>query len=91
MALYFKAYTQRKETEAKEWSQKMWQMGIYVKAAILTSVFPVGLYDKKYRLPDYPECPYTKNENNSDEMNEQQVQNERMRCYMYFKSFGKHT
>ena len=87
--LCFKAYSNKKENEAKRWSQKMWEMGLYVKNAIMTSVVPVGLYDGKSKIPDYPKCPHTENENNSNELDEQWVKNERLRCYAYLKSIGK--
>ena len=89
LAIYFKAYRKRKEDEAKRWSQQAWEMGMYVKAAIATTVVPAGLYDGKHRLSDYPQCPHIKVENNPDEQDEQWVKNERLRCYAYFKSFGK--
>ena len=91
LTVYFKAFQNRKENEFKRWSQQMWEMGIYMKKAIATSVFPVGLYDGKHNLPDYPECPHTKFENSSSEQNQQWVENERLRCYAYFKSLGKHN
>jgi hypothetical protein len=90
LAIYFKAYRKQKEEEAKRWSQQMWEMGIYVKWAIATSVFPAGLYDGKHKLPEYPKCPHTNVENNTSEMTEEQLKAERLRTYYYFKSLGKH-
>ena len=91
LTVYFTAFQRRKENEMKRWSQQMWEMGVYMKAAIATSVFPAGLYDGKHKLPDYPECPHTKFENSPNEQDEQWVENERLRCYAYFKSLGKHN
>lgn len=90
LTIYFKAFRKIQEREAKRWSQQMWEMGLYVKLAIGTSVFPAGLYDGKRKLPDYPNCPHTEIENTANEENEQWIKNERLRCYAYFKSFGKH-
>lgn len=90
LSIYFKAYNNIKEREYKRWSQQMWEMGVYVKAAIATTVFPAGLYDGKHRLSDYPKCPHTEIENNPSELDEQWVENERLRCYVYFKSLGSH-
>lgn len=90
LEIYFKAYAKKQEREQKRWSQQMWEMGIYVKWAIQTSVFPAGLYDGKHKLPDYPKCPYLEDENKPDGHDKQWVENERLRCYAYFKSFGKH-
>lgn len=89
LAVYFKAYRQRQEEEAKRWSQKAWEMGQYVRAAISTSIFPAGLYDGKHKLPDYPKCPHIELENNLEDLTEEQKQNERMRLYNYLKSFSK--
>lgn len=89
LTIYFKAYNNIKEKEVKRWSQQMWEMGLYVKAAIATSVFPVGLYDCKHKLGDYPKCPHINFENTTNEQDEQWVKNERLRCEMFFKSFGK--
>ena len=89
LTIYFTAYRNSKEREIKRWSQQMWEMGMYVKAAIATSVFPAGLYDGKHKLPDYPKCPHTEFENSSGEQDEQWVKNERMRCFAFFKSLGK--
>lgn len=88
--LYFKAYQMAKEREWKETEQKAWLMGVYVKQAIATSVFAAGLYDGKHKLPDYPQCPHTNFENNSNEMSEKELEAQRLRAYAYFKSFGKH-
>lgn len=67
----------------------MWQMGNYVRAALMTSVVPVGLYDGKHKLGDYPKCPYLEERQEEVEMTEEQIQAERLRCYYYFKNFGK--
>lgn len=65
-------------------------MGQYVRWAISTTVFPAGLYDGKHKLPDYPDCPYTKFENNPDELSEEQKEFERKRLYAYLMTFGSH-
>ena len=90
LGIYFKAYQKQKEDEAKRWSQQAWEMGMYVKAAISTSIFVAGLYDGKHKPPEYPECPHTKLENNLSEKNEQWVKNERLRCYGFLKSLSVH-
>lgn len=79
-----------KEREWKEIEQKSWLMGAYIKQAINSSVFVAGLYDGKHKIPDYPQCPHTNVENNSNEMDEKELEAQRLRAYAYFKSFGKH-
>lgn len=88
--IYFNAYAQKKEHEAKEWRQKMWVMGQYVKAAIGTSVFVAGLYDGKHSLPKYPEFPQFKDENNSGEVSEERKEIEKRRLIAYLNSLGGH-
>lgn len=64
----------------------MWEMGIWVKNAIQTSVFVAGLYNGK-TVPQYPNCPYLEDEQNKQD--EQWIKNERLRAYAFFKSLGK--
>ena len=90
LQLYVKAYNQRREAEDKRMLQMLWKMGDYMRVAMSSIVVPIGLVDNINNLQKYPECPFAKDENNSNEMSEQQIQNERLRCYMFFKSFGKH-
>lgn len=90
LAIYFEAYNLKQEREVKRWSQQAWEIGLRVKQALNTSVLVAGLWDGKHRPDEYPDCPHIKIENNSNEMTEQQVENERLRAYAFFKSFGKH-
>ena len=64
-------------------------MGLRFKQALNTSVLAVGLWDGKHKPDEYPDCPHIEIENNSNEMTEEQVKNERLRAYTFFKSFGR--
>jgi hypothetical protein len=90
LQLYVEAYNQRREAEDKRMLQMLWKMGDYIRVAMSSIVVPVGFIDSINNLQKYPECPFNKDENNANEMSEQQIQNERLRCYMFFKAFGKH-
>jgi hypothetical protein len=48
------------------------------------------LWDGKHKPDEYPKCPHIEIENNSNDMTEEQVKNERLRAYTFLKSFGKH-
>lgn len=54
--IYWEAEQKKRENE----EQKMWLMGQYVKIAIESSVSNcAGMTDyKKFKLPQYPECPH---------------------------------
>lgn len=88
--VYFKAYEKQKEWAAKEWRQKMWVMGKYVKNAIETSVFAAGLYDGKHSLPEYPEFPQFEDENNPSDMSEERKEIEKQRLIKFLNGLGKH-
>lgn len=90
LQVYFKAYRKRKEEEAKRWSQKMWEMGQYVRMAIANTVVVAGLYNGKHMSDNYPKCPYIEIENNPGEHSEQWVENEKLRLRCFLNSLGKH-
>ena len=68
--------------------QMLWKMGDYIRVAMTSIIVPVG-FGEPNKLQQYPECPFVKDENNSNELTEQQIKNERLRAYMFFKSFGR--
>lgn len=69
--------------------QLLWKMGDYIRVAMSSIVVPIGFIDNVNNLQKYPECPFIKDENNTNELTEQQIANERLRCYMFFKAFGR--
>lgn len=84
LQVYFKAQNKKDERAV----QMMWKMGDYIRTVLQTTPVILGFANGK--LPDYPDCPNFEVENNPKELNEQWVQNERLRAYAFFKSLGKH-
>ena len=85
--IYFYFQVERKKRELKE--QEMWLMGQYIRAAIQSSVQnSVGMTDyKKFKVPDYPECPHIPKQDLST--NENFVRNEKTRLIAFLKSIKK--
>lgn len=78
---------ERKKKERKE--QEMWLMGMYIKAAIESSVQNcIGMTDyKKFSVPKYPKCPHL--EEGYKPVNKNFVKNERLRLVAFLNSFAK--
>lgn len=85
LKIYFDAYKQKREEEDLRTMQILWKMGDYVRCAISSSVFVMGMA-KSSSLPEYPKCPQPKFENNEEQLSEQQIKNERLKLYAYLKS-----
>lgn len=79
---YEKAY----EFKQKQIEQQIWLMAQYNCCALSSSVLNVaGITDyKKFKVPEMPKCPYSEDKNKH--MTEQQIKNERLRAYAFFKN-----
>ena len=76
---YEKAYEARRKSEI----QKIWVQGAYFKNAIDSSVFVVGLANKKIlrSMPKYPDVPFK-----TEEETKIDVEKERQRLYEFIKN-----
>lgn len=86
--LDFDAYEERQKREA----QDRWEIGAYVRMALNSSILVATLADKTTasQMPSYPQKPFK--EENSQEfegMTEEQLKNERLRAYCFFKTLGR--
>ena len=74
------------EAHRKMEAHNAWLTGVYVKAAINSSVFACGFYDKKKSgaLPQYPDFDFGDKE--SKKMTESDIAAEREKAYLFFKN-----
>lgn len=77
----------RKKKEQKQ--QEMWLMGQYIRLAIESSVQNcAGMTDyKKYKMPEYPKCPFVDEEKKA--LNPNFVKNERLRLVAFLNNLKK--
>lgn len=80
-------YKRAYEFTQKKLEQHIWLASRYNQGAIMSSVVNVaGITDySKYKIPEMPECPYL-DEQQAKPLSEQQVENERLRAYAFFKN-----
>ena len=81
---YQKAY----ETKQKLIEQQIWLMAQYNRCAFSSSVLNVASITdyKHYKIPEMPKCPYVDEMKSKQPMTEQQIENERLRAYAFFKN-----
>lgn len=87
----FYNYKNSYETKRKIKEQDIWLQAKYFQYSISCSVQNVsGITDyKNFKIPDFPERPYNNENEKSIELTEQQLENERLKTYAFFKSFAK--
>lgn len=79
---YLRAY----EIKQKQKAQDIWALGArFGQALQSTLVFPAGVVDSRTisLMPKYPECPYTEEE----EYTEQEIEQLRQRAYINFSNW----
>ena len=82
-------YKRAYEFTQKKIEQNLWLASGYNKEAFSSSILNVvGITDyKKYKIPDMPKCPYVEEEKSKQQiMTQQQIENERLRAYAFFKN-----
>lgn len=81
-------YKRAYEFKQKQVEQQIWLLARYNQSAFSSSVLNVaGITDyKKYKIPDFPECPYRNENKEKVIMTDKQVENERLRAYAFFKN-----
>jgi hypothetical protein len=84
---YKNAYENRRKLK----EQDIWSQAAYFKCAIEGSVQAVsGITDfKKHKFTEFPKCPHIEEKDSIKELTEQQLENERLKTYAFFKSFAK--
>lgn len=67
----FKAH----ENRVNEQIQMAWINGLYVKAALKSTILVCGLADRQNvnNMPDYPEMPKQKNDDEDSELSEEEI------------------
>ena len=81
-------YKRAYELSQKKLEQHIWLASRYNVSAFSSAVVNVaGITDyKKYKVPDFVECPYLQDDKEKQVMTQKQIENERLRAYAFFKN-----
>lgn len=84
-------YKRAYEFTQKKLEQHIWLASRYNQGAFSSAVMNVaGITDyKKYKIPEMPKCPHIEEEK-AKPLTQQQVENERLRAYAFFKNLKSH-
>lgn len=81
-------YKRAYEISQKKLEQHLWLLARYNQSAFSSAVVNVvGITDyKKYKVPDFVECPYKQECKEERILTDKQIENERLRAYAFFKN-----